>query len=971
MIWEVEIAGRLNKGGVERIREDFRLLSGGTEPAGLVDLATRGWLVEGDIDAEAATKLAETMLVDRVAQIYRIAPIAGEWCHSTGEWSQESPRTTVLYKPGVMDPAAMSVAEHARGLGFDVKAVRSLRRYYGGSLTEADQRLLERRILANEAVEQVHPGRPHLTHLSGGKPGKFGRVEVPISTLGDAELLAISKSRRLALTLEEMRTIQAFYAGLKREPADIELETIAQTWSEHCSHKTLKGRIEFTTAEGTKTFKNMLKETIFAATVEVRKRMGAGDWCVSVFSDNAGVVKFDDNFHLCFKVETHNRPSAIEPYGGANTGLGGVLRDILGTGLGAKPVCNTDVFCFGMPDAKPADLPAGVLHPRLVMRGVVAGVRDYGNRMGIPTVNGAVCFHPDYVANPLVFCGTIGLLPVDKVEKGAMPGDLVVTLGGRTGRDGIHGATFSSEGLTAESESLDGGAVQIGNAITEKKTMDALLQARDLNLYHAVTDCGAGGFSSAVGEMGEKLGAVIDLDRAPLKYEGLGPVEVWISESQERMVLAVPDCSWEKFKAIAEAEEVEIAAIGRFDSSGELVLNWHGEEFGRLPMEFLHDGRPPIVRQATWHAPVAKGGPARPQSEEFSKTLLALLATPEIATKEAIIRQYDHEVQAGSVVKPLCGPLHDGPSDAAVVAPILGSDKAFAVACGIQFRLGRIDPYAMAKAAMDEAVRNLVAVGADPARIAVLDNFCWGNTDRAEELGALVRSAQGCHDLSISWMMPFISGKDSLRNEYNHDGTRVVIPPTLLISAMGIMPSKTQVVTMDLKGHGNRIFLVGKSHDALAGSHWQHLHGLDALDTGSVPHVDDQTALSTFHSLHQAIREGFVKSCHDVSDGGVAVALAEMAIAGNIGMDISGLAKTCAGLDDTGTLFGESPSRFLVEVEPSRVDDFQATMAGVECHEIGATVRETRLRIAGHDGSWIVWSPIADLRKAFHAAPEI
>jgi phosphoribosylformylglycinamidine synthase len=277
----------------------------------------------------------------------------------------------------------------------------------------------------------------------------------------------------------------------------------------------------------------------------------------------------------------------------------------------------------------------------------------------------------------------------------------------------------------------------------------------------------------------------------------------------------------------------------------------------------------------------------------------------------------------------------------------------------------------MAKAAMDEAVRNLVAVGADPARIAVLDNFCWGNTDRAEELGALVRSAQGCHDLSISWMMPFISGKDSLRNEYNHDGTRVVIPPTLLISAMGIMPSKTQVVTMDLKGSGNRIFLVGKSHNALAGSHWQHLHGLDALDTGSIPHVDDQAALSTFHSLHQAIREGFVKSCHDVSDGGVAVALAEMAIAGNIGMDISGLAKACAGLDDTATLFGESPSRFLVEVEPSRVEDFLATMAGVDCHEIGTTIRETRLRIAGHDGSWIVWSPIADLRKAFHAAPEI
>ncbi len=971
MIWEVEIAGRFGKGGVERIREDFRLLSGGNEPCGLVDLATRGWLLEGDLDEAAITVLADTMLTDRVVQFRRFGPIGAEWRATTGDWPAGNPRTTVLYKPGVMDPAAMSIVEHARDLGITVKAARSFRRYYGLPLAESDRRLLERRILANEAVEQVHEGRPNLTHLGGGRPGTFGRVEVSLSSLLDEELLALSRSRRLALTLEEMRTIKTFYAGILREPTDIELETIAQTWSEHCSHKTLKGRIEFTSPDGTITFQNMLKETIFAATQEVRKRLGAGDWCVSVFSDNAGVVRFDENFHLCFKVETHNRPSAIEPYGGANTGLGGVLRDILGTGLGAKPVCNTDVFCFGMPDAKPADLPPGVLHPRLVMRGVVAGVRDYGNRMGIPTVNGAVCFHPDYVANPLVFCGTVGLLPVKMVEKAALPGDLVVSLGGRTGRDGIHGATFSSEGLTAESESLDGGAVQIGNAITEKKLMDALLKARDLGLYHAVTDCGAGGFSSAVGEMGENLGAIIDLDQAPLKYEGLGPVEIWISESQERMVLAVPECNWERFQAIAEAEEVGIATIGRFDDSGELVLRWHGDEVGRVPMAFLHEGRPPIVRKASWFPAKAKGGPSRPNQEEFSKTLLSLLSTPEIATKEAIIRQYDHEVQAGSVIKPLVGPLHDGPSDAAVVAPILGSDKAFAVGCGIQFRLGRIDPYAMAKAAMDEAVRNLVAVGADPARIAVLDNFCWGNTDRAEELGALVRAAQGCHDLSVAWMMPFISGKDSLRNEYNHDGIRVVIPPTLLISAMGQVASKTQVVTMDLKAAGNKIFLVGKSHNALAGSHWQCLHGLDPLDTGSVPKVDEKAGLATFYSLHQAIREGFVKSCHDVSDGGVAVALAEMAIAGNIGLDIPGLGMTCPELDDTAMLFAESPSRFLVEVEPARCPDFQATMAGVACLEIGTTLREPRLRIAGHDRSWVIWSTLLDLRKAFHAAPVI
>src|SRR5205807_10453838 len=330
--------------------------------------------------------------------------------------------------------------------------------------------------------------------------------------------------------------IQAYYRELGREPTDAELETLAQTWSEHCSHKTLKGKIDF---DG-RHFDNLLRETIFGATQAIRRRLGADDWCVSVFEDNAGVVRSDEKHNVCFKVETHHHPSAIGPYGGANTGLGGVIRDPLGTGLGAKPICNTDVFCFAPPHTPAEALPPGVLHPSKVMKGVVAGVRDYGNRMGIPTVNGAVCFDQRYLGNPLVFCGTVGLIPVDRCHKEARPGDLIVAVGGRTGRDGIHGATFSSIELTTESEKVSGGAVQIGNAITEKKLLDVLLQARDLNLFNAITDCGAGGFSSAVGEMGEKLGARVDLDKAPLKYQGLSYTEIWISEAQERMILAVP-----------------------------------------------------------------------------------------------------------------------------------------------------------------------------------------------------------------------------------------------------------------------------------------------------------------------------------------------------------------------------------------------------------------------------------------------
>ena len=431
-------------------------------------------------------------------------------------------------------------------------------------------------------------------------------MTVPLRELGDAALIKLSRDGQLSLSLPEMHAIQAHFRAAGRDPTDVELETLAQTWSEHCSHKTLKGRIDF---DGRR-IDNLLKETIFGATQEIRRQLGADDWCVSVFEDNAGVVRFDEHYNVCFKVETHNHPSAIEPYGGANTGLGGVIRDVLGTGLGAKPVCNTDVFCFAPPNTPPADLPPGVLHPRKVMQGVVAGVRDYGNRMGIPTVNGAICFDERYLGNPLVYCGTVGLLPVDKSAKQPMPGDLIVAIGGRTGRDGVHGATFSSIELTSESEQISGGAVQIGNAITEKKLLDVLLQARDLNLYHAITDCGAGGFSSAVGEMGETIGAAVQLDRAPLKYEGLSYTEIWISEAQERMVLAVPPERWERLRTLCASEGVEATALGTFEPTGRLRLSYAGQQVADLDMHFLHNGRPPVVRRAVASRPGPVGVPA-------------------------------------------------------------------------------------------------------------------------------------------------------------------------------------------------------------------------------------------------------------------------------------------------------------------------------------------------------------------------
>src|SRR5207302_7738110 len=464
---------------------------------------------------------------------------------------------------------------------------------------QVDQRELERiagRVLANGVIESVHFDAFVPAEFPAGHPYAFKLRHVEIRDLSDDQLTKLSREGHLFLSLAEMKAIQSYYREQSREPTDVELETLAQTWSEHCVHKTLKGKIDF---DG-RHFENLLKETIFGATQEIRRRLGPDDWCVSVFEDNAGVVRFDDQYHVCFKVETHNHPSAIEPYGGANTGLGGVIRDPLGTGLGARPICNTDVFCFAPPDTPPETLPVGILHPLQVMKGVVTAVRDYGNRMGIPTVNGAVCFDERFLGNPLVFCGTVGLIPVDRCHKEPKAGDLIVTVGGRTGRDGIHGATFSSIELTSESEKVSGGAVQIGNAIAEKKVLDVILQARDRGLYNAITDCGAGGFSSAVGEMGENLGAAVQLDQAPLKYEGLSYTEIWISEAQERMVLAVPEASWPALRSLCASEDVEATVIGRFEATGRLRLYYQQQPVADLDMPFLHGGRPDVVRQATW-----------------------------------------------------------------------------------------------------------------------------------------------------------------------------------------------------------------------------------------------------------------------------------------------------------------------------------------------------------------------------------
>ena len=1008
MLWEIDIypaAGQPDLAGraVAAAAADFGL-------AGQLSVRSAyGYLLEGDLQAADAARLARELLADTVVETVCVAPVGSESLAQPPANADPAARLVhVLLKPGVMDPVAQSARQAIADFGLPVDEVRTFRKHWIAGLDDAGLRTLASRVLANDSIEQVVSGPLRLERLRLGSNYRFELHHVPLRELDDAGLARLSREGQLYLTLVEMRTIQNYFRELGRDPTDAELETVAQTWSEHCSHKTLAGRIAYRDERGSRHFENMLKETIFAATQQLRKQWGHADWCVSVFKDNAGIVRFDDQYNVVFKVETHNHPSALEPYGGANTGIGGVIRDPMGTGLGAKPVCNTNVFCFAPPDTPAESLPPGVLHPRRVMKGVVSGVRDYGNRMGIPTVNGAVYFDPRYLGNPLVYCGNVGLIPRDCSSKAPQVGDWIVVLGGRTGRDGIHGATFSSAELTSESESVSGGAVQIGNAITEKMVLDVLLAARDRQLFHAVTDCGAGGLSSAVGEMGEEIGAEVWLDKAPLKYDGLSYTEIWISEAQERMVLAVPSGKWDEFHALCASEGVEATILGQFVPTGRLVLKYHGNVVGDLAMSFLHEGRPPIVREAIYEprperpltGDAAAGGAATGGAaaggvrdhagagHSSATTLSRILSSLNVASKEWIIRQYDHEVQGGSVIKPLVGVANDGPSDAAVIRPVLDSRRGLVIACGMNPRFGDLDPYHMAAGAIDEALRNCVAVGADPSRIAILDNFCWGYTDRPETLGALVRAALACYDMAMVLETPFISGKDSLNNEFSYlvDGQKrtIAIPSTLLISAMGQVEDVARCVTMDLKQPGNLLYQVGVTRDELGGSHFALVRGLEG---GSVPKVEAASAKRLFAAVHAAIAAGAVRSCHDLSEGGLAVALAEMAFAGGCGARVTlasvpsefpsastsvahGLSANAAVLDEAEIrLFSESHTRFVCEVPPAKRQEFEALLGGVPHAWIGEVLEQRRLVVYDSDDAATprIDADIADLKEAWQA----
>jgi phosphoribosylformylglycinamidine synthase II len=889
------------------------------------------YFLRGNLSALDAERLAVELLVDPIVEGYRLRPIDAPRRASGPDLVVE-----VGYHPGVTDPVADNLLRRAHLLGISgLEAAATGSRYvFKDPLSKAELHTIARELLCNEVIQSYSLGPIRPAFVPHAEPST--QVEtIPLRGLGDKELTRLSTERVLFLSLAEMKAIRGEFARLGRDPTDVELETLAQTWSEHCQHKTFKAEIEYISEGGMarllpgdrqpeppyqERIRGLLRTYIRAATEAL-----ARPWVRSAFVDNAGIIDFDDEFEVSFKVETHNHPSALEPFGGANTGVGGVIRDVIG--VSHRPIANTDVLCFSPGDLPPGERPDGTLHPRRIAEGVIAGIEDYGNKMGIPTVSGAILYDRDYAANPLIYCGCVGMAPKGSHKTEPKPGDLCVVLGGQTGRDGLHGATFSSSELTHETGASVGSVVQIGDPIVEKAVLEAVLIARDEGLYSAITDCGAGGFSSAVGEMGSQVGADVELQDVRLKYPGLRPWEIWLSEAQERMVLATPPENLSRLQAICDGLDVEWTVIGRFTGDERLRVNYGGQRVADLDMGFLHNGWSTGTMRAVWTPPDFPEPEFAPPVH-LTDIVLNMLAHPDVASKEAVIRRYDHEVQGATVVKPLVGFAGDGPSDAAVLKPLETSGwRGLAIGCGINPHYGCVDPYAMAWAAVDEALRNIVCVGADPDHVAVLDNFGWGNPRLPDRLGGLVRAAQGCHDAAIAYGTPFVSGKDSLNNEYvDPQGEKRAVPSTLLISSLGIVPDVRQAVTMDLKAAGSLLYVVGETRAELGGSLYYRSN--ESLGR-SVP-APQPDAIKTMRALHRAMRAGLVLACHDCSEGGLAVAAAEMALAGRLGLDLS-LAALPRSPDvdrDHVALFSESSGRFLVEVAADDAAALEAELVG-------------------------------------------
>jgi len=778
------------------------------------------------------------------------------------------------------------------------------------------------------------------------RPLSFPLHEIVLKDANDQRLFQISVDLAVGLNAQEMKKVQKYFAYKKRNPTDIELQTIGQTWSEHCCHKTFKGEITV----GRKKIRSLFKTYIAKVTKELNP-----SWCFSVFEDNAGIVDFDRGSAVAVKVETHNHPSAIEPFGGAATGVGGVIRDILG--VWADPIACMDVLGFGPLSYDYAKLPAGIKHPEYVYNGVVAGIGAYGNNMGIPTVNGAIYFDESYVGNVVVYCGCVGILQKSTYIRDVKPDDLIVLAGGRTGRDGIHGVTFASAELTRKSEEVSRPAVQIANPIEEEKLKRAILEIRDRRLGSGITDLGGGGLSSAIGERAHMsdCGAHVELGKVPLKSSGLAPWEIYVSESQERMLLSIPEKNLREALSIFERENVEATPIGKFTKDPILRIDYKGHRVAKIDIEFLFD--PPTIRRQAEISTASPREPVFKQPANLEKVILRLLSTPNIASKETAVRSYDHEVKGNTAIKPLQG-RYAGPNDAAVIKPLDDSQKGIVISCGMNPHYGRISPYWMAASNIDEAIRNNTAVGG--RRIALLDNFTWGNPEKPDRLGSLVQACEACYTIAKGFGTPFISGKDSLYNE----SPMGAITPTLLITAIGLIPDVRHAVTTDFKKPGNHVYLMGQTLPELGGSAYHKLMGFLGK---TVPRVNVKRAKKIVDSIVEAIDSGWVKACHDVSDGGLAVAAAEMAFSGGCGVDLwlRNVPRPRNLTRDDLILFSESNSRFLVEVDKGHGKDFEDITQETVCALIGEVKTEPAFSVYSANDKKLVETDLLKLRKAW------
>jgi phosphoribosylformylglycinamidine synthase len=985
MVYRIEVSCREQVRDVageklkKRIKADFGI---DVAAAHVADVYT----IDADLGPDVVDVLRSDAFVDPVTQQgLTNAPtfIDADWVIEVG------------FKPGVTDNVGRTAKEVIEAIaGAPLKdgegAYTSKMYFLKGPLSKEDIVTIAEGALANTLINRYAYKTMDQYRGDNGMGVYVPRVSIATKPVVETfdfnmdieRLMQMNKERTWALSRDELVTIREYFnrkdviaerkkAGLGELPTDVEIEVLAQTWSEHCKHKIFNAAIEYEEDGKKESIDSLFKTCIVGSTEAIRKQKGKRDLCLSVFKDNAGIIRFNKRYNLAFKVETHNTPSALDPYGGALTGIVGVNRDPFGTGKGAKLIFNTDVFCFAYPDHH-GGIPPRLLHPKRVLEGVREGVEHGGNKSGIPTVNGSLVFDEAYLGKPLVFCGTCGIMPrtingQQTQYKKAEEGDIIIMVGGKIGKDGIHGATFSSEELSEVSPTS---AVQIGDPITQKRMTDFLLIARDRGLYNSITDNGAGGLSSSVGEMAQDTnGCMIDLEKAPLKYQGLSPWEILLSEAQERMTVAVSPEKLEEFLALSKEMNVASTVLGKFTGSGKFHVHYKGETVACLDMGFLHDGLPKMNLKARWERRIVDEPPV-PAPDDHNSLLCSVLGRWNVCSKEYVVRQYDHEVQGGSVVKPLTGKKNNGPSDAGVVRPDLDSFDGVVISHGICPKYSRFDTYHMVACAIDEAIRNNIAAGGSLKSMALLDNFCWSdpvssgkNPEGEYKLAQLVRANRALYDHTTLFGTPCISGKDSMKNDYIFNEIKISVPQTVLISAISVIKDVRKAMTMDLKEAGDIVVVVGKTYPELGGSEYLAMMGR----SGNIPpRVRGSVAKRIVSCVEKAIRLGIIRSCHDISDGGMACALAESAFAGGSGVDIDLSKAPRIGIfRDDHLLFSESQSRFIISVKEKDLGQFEKVFRAVPYGVIGTVRNDGRFLIRGPGGNVVIDMEIDALMEAW------